>query len=438
MITRGAAIKVFFLSKIFMPLSGWLKSNRYSSGFRSWDSSVGKCAVFLYLSDILFMTRFYALSNLVETILFGLFLFSPVLRREFVKSVHDPLVACLMMFFLWALASGLWSSAQIFDILDDWWGWRKLLLLPIGLVLLNDVRVLKAGVIVFLSVGLMFFAIATTTWAWGFGEVWERPYTHMLQNHNAQGVYFAILGTAFLLCAKVVKQRGQSTLLLLVGLGLLMFTAWVGSSRSGYVSFLIGLSIAFFFWSNSRWYGIVIGVVLAGSVLVFSPTANQRVNQAVSEIVMGAQPDQGYASSGSIRIVMWQNTLEIIKDHWLIGTGADGFKAAYLDEVAGVTGWRSTPTDDPHNHFLHILAEYGVVGLGLFFCFELMLLLRADINTMWGLTLLAILLISNAVGMFNGVFGSSIEGRIIQFSFALCLAAQVHFPNRRHRLTGAD
>ena len=78
----------------------WIKTDRYRSDFRSWDSSIGKAAVVLYLSDILFMTRFYALSNFVETILFGLFIFSPVLRREFVRAVHDPVVACLMMFFL--------------------------------------------------------------------------------------------------------------------------------------------------------------------------------------------------------------------------------------------------------------------------------------------------------------------------------------------------
>ena len=186
----------------FNEAAQWLNFNRYRSDFRSWDSSIGKAAVFLYLSDILFMTRFYALSNLVETILFGLFLFSPVLRREFFKVVRDPVVACLMLFFLWALISGLWSTGHVTGILHDWWGWRKLLLLPIGLVLFNDVRALKGGIIVFLSVGVLFLSIATVTWAWGFGQFWERPYTHMLQNHNAQGVYFAILGTAFLLFAK--------------------------------------------------------------------------------------------------------------------------------------------------------------------------------------------------------------------------------------------
>lgn len=415
--------------------NAWLVSKSYTSEFRSSESPIGRVALGLYLSDILFMTRFYALSNVVETVLFALFLASRCLRGQFVKALFDPVVMSLMIFFSWTLVSGLWSDQALKLILEDWWGWRKLLLLPIGLVLLGDARSWKLSQAVFLVVGCLFLFLAGYTYWYEIAKLWERPYTHILQNHNAQGIYFSILGAAL-----IVLPRGRSLPLFLklvsisTGLMLLLFTMWLGSSRSGYVASAVSLAFVGFYWLGGRWLGFLLGLCVAAVLLFSSPMANKRVDQAASEVVMGLQSG-GKSSSGSIRVVMWLNTLDIIENHWLIGVGAADFPDAYDRAVADEVGWRKTPTDDPHNQLLHIWAEYGLIGLVMFITFLLAIFFRADLRSAWGVILMATLLISSTVGLFNGVFGSSIEGRILQFTFAICLSGLTYHQNKHGAAT---
>ena len=212
-----------------------------------------------------------------------------------------------------------------------------------------------------------------------------------------------------------------------LGVLFLLFTAWLGSSRTGYVSFGIATIFSSLYWFSGQWRGAALGALIAICLLYISPTANQRVNQAITELSMGIA-DGGYSSSGSIRAVMWQNSLQIIGNNWILGTGAGGFQEEYAKTVEGVRGWRATITDDPHNQFLHIWAEYGIFGLAFFILFLVAVGCRARLSETFGLIALVTLLISCTAGTFNGVFGSSIEGRILFFTFAICLSA---LTNRR-------
>lgn len=409
-------------------LRSFYNENAYSTQFQAFDSVVGKIASILFVSNIFFMTRAYALSNLVETVLFGLFLFTPSLRQEFIRTLRDPLLVPLAGYFCWALLSGLWGGGTILEILHDWWGWRKLLLLPIGLVLLQDRRVLKASVWVALLVGLFFFGLASTAWILDLGNIWQRPYTSVLQNHNAQGIYFSIFSIAIVLSAFEAKCHISIRLaMILTGIGLILFTIFLGSSRSGYVAALIASTCCLLFLFRRRKSMLVLAALFPVVALLSSPYANDRIHQAVSEMLLGAA-DQGGESktSGGIRVVMWKNTLNIIGDHWLIGTGAGGFDKAYAEEVQGQSGWRAVASDNPHSHYLHVWAEYGLVGLLLFLWFLLGVGVRSDLGSPWGWILLATLLIAFCLGVFDGVFGSAINGRIILLSFVISLACIGH------------
>lgn len=405
-------------------LRSFYTENSYRTKFQAFDSVVGKIVSILFVSNIFFMTRAYALSNVVETLLFGLFLFTPNLRQEFVRTLRDPLLAPLAGFFCWALLSGLWGSGTILERLDDWWGWRKLLLLPIGLVLLQDPRVLKASVLVALLVGLLFFGLSSTAWILDLGTIWQRSYKSVLQNHNAQGIYFSIFAIALVLRASEARRPISVRLaMILTGIGLILFTVLLGSSRSGYVAALIASTFCLLFYVRRKKSMITLAILFPLLVLLSSPYASDRIRQGVSEMLVGAA-DQGgeLVTSGGIRVVMWKNTLNIIGDHWLIGTGAGGFDEAYAEEVRGQSGWRSVASDNPHSHYLHVWAEYGLVGLMLFLWFLLGVGLRSDLGSSWGWVLLTTLGIACCVGVFDGVFGSAINGRIILFSIAISLA----------------
>ena len=407
----------------FSKLRAAVERAAYQTEPRVATSLAGSWAFCLYLADIVFMIRGYAVSNLVETLLFFTFLVNGPLRREFIKTLRDPVAASLMLFFGWTLISGTWSSATWLAVLDDWWGWRKLLLLPIGLVLISSMKRAMAAFYTLAVMGLIYVLVALVD-LWGFGQLWNRSYYTVVQDANVQGIYFSLVGLACLLVGWINRdRRALASALAMVSVVYFLFVAWFGISRSGYVAFIISLALAGAFLARGRIFaGMVAGVLVSVVILCLSPTVNQRVQQAGSELSVGAAASGGNLTSGSIRFVMWENTLKLIADAPLLGSGAGDFKKSYAEVVAGQTGWRATLTDDPHNQYLHIWGEYGAVGLLLFLGFLGTVFFRIHWQQLSGILLASTLIVSAAVSMFNGVYGGSAMGRLVIISLTIYLA----------------
>lgn len=72
------------------------------------------------------------------------------------------------------------------------------------------------------------------------------------------------------------------------------------------------------------------------------------------------------------RFLMWNTTLNMIKDKPIFGSGIGTFKINYLDYQAEFlnenTGYIKywTHVREPHNEYLQIWAELGIIGLGIF------------------------------------------------------------------------
>lgn len=65
-------------------------------------------------------------------------------------------------------------------------------------------------------------------------------------------------------------------------------------------------------------------------------------------------------SSAGLRIEFYRNTLEIIADYPLVGTGTGGLPTAYADRIRGTD---MLATRNPHNEYLHIAVQLGLLGL---------------------------------------------------------------------------
>lgn len=67
-------------------------------------------------------------------------------------------------------------------------------------------------------------------------------------------------------------------------------------------------------------------------------------------------------TSMGCRVWFYQNTLLLIKNNWLLGTGTGDFPAEYKK-----INLRHSPampnTDNPHNQYLIITAQFGITGL---------------------------------------------------------------------------
>ena len=90
----------------------------------------------IFLSITILFSPF--LTNVLEITLFGLCLFNQELRRRFTEIKKQPLLIGVGAFISMLIIGCFYSVADYQDTLRSLWGWRKILLLPLGLVLFND------------------------------------------------------------------------------------------------------------------------------------------------------------------------------------------------------------------------------------------------------------------------------------------------------------
>ena len=173
-----------------------------------------------------------------------------------------------------------------------------------------------------------------------------------------------------------------------------------------------------FFFAQLTHHMLGVGQRMIGIMDGISRFTGHIHNRAIVPVGLSeiAELDQAENfSSMGIRMVMWKNTVGILKDPGfplLTGYGTGGFKEAYRPQVAGQIGWKGEVVDDCHNQYLRIAVEHGVVGLLLFFGF-MVACFRQRVS--WPFKILGIgaLLGWCATSMFSGHFGTALEGRLI-------------------------
>jgi len=134
--------------------------------------------------------------------------------------------------------------------------------------------------------------------------------------------------------------------------------------RTGYVV-LAGL-VVLAFLTYFGWRGILVAIaVLCLSFSVayqVSSSLHERVNLAVSSVTQWNPQVAVKDDPVGWRLEYYYHTAEIIRDHPLMGVGTGGFVQAYRARVEQA-GLDVPP--HPHNQYLFIMAQVGIVGLCL-------------------------------------------------------------------------
>ncbi len=125
-------------------------------------------------------------------------------------------------------------------------------------------------------------------------------------------------------------------------------------------------------YSRLGWRGIgiaVAGIVLVVSALLIAPTPFHERIAAIAGEISTWRADRPADTSAGFRLEFYRNSLEIARAHPFPGAGTGGFEKAYADQVAGTA---MAPTANPHNEYLNIAIQLGVIGLAallyLFYC----------------------------------------------------------------------
>lgn len=193
--------------------------------------------------------------------------------------------------------------------------------------------------------------------------------TFMAPTHFA-----AYLGTLICLAlALVTMPTAGPGLRLLAGYGLVLFlpALFLSESRSGWVGAVVGISVfsLLMMWRKNLRSVLLTLVVLPTLLAALvaglwwgSPMFRQRTSEAIAL--------QGSAAS---RIVMWKDTLEMIKDQPVFGHGPSSYRWVYPRYKSwGEHRWVSYA----HNDFLQLIADYGLIGFILLAAALLTVLVR--------------------------------------------------------------
>ncbi len=284
--------------------------------------------------------------------------------REKAAEIFRSEVAVAVLIYLGLHVVGLlWTGdmASGLGMLEKQW---KLALMPVFLAAVRPAH--RRRYIFFFLAGLVAVMVSTYL-AWfdlfHYGGVTPehptRKVFHVVYNPLlALGFYFVMHEVLWGRLARVLRS-GLAVVALAMALNM-----FITEGRAGQVAFFAMLTILMLqYYRKNIWKGLIIaGIVLpviffAGYTL--SPTFQKRVNMVREEISSFTENPN---TSIGLRLQFWKNSWEIIKDNPLVGVGTGDFKMEY----AGVNRARSpamVATDNPHNQYVLVLSQFGLMGL---------------------------------------------------------------------------
>ncbi len=138
-------------------------------------------------------------------------------------------------------------------------------------------------------------------------------------------------------------------------------------SRTAFFGFLLSFGLYLFYYSHvnqRKIYAIIIACLIFVTSFVLLPNVNQSIIKRyvkafedAKQIARSLMSDKPVAHKVDVRLRIWQDALNQFKKNPVLGAG---FGISYHDKKRGKS-WVH-----PHNVFLEILTELGIVGLSIF------------------------------------------------------------------------
>ncbi len=293
---------------------------------------------------------------------------------------HHPVARAALLLFLMLLAGTLYGATPLRDAMGILGKYMDLAFIPIFIFALSKPSSRQLAVYAFLAaMGLTlvlsylvgFQVLSIQPWMSRFSLV-DNPvifFSHITQNNMmALAVFLAFLQARDeVILLRRLAWLGYGGL----ALGNILFMV---QGRTGYAVLLVLL--AWFAWRSADRYlaqkgrsmgikqALVVLLALTGMVLVSyvtSPRLRDRMHTTLVEYQSWA-PYHGKMTSTGQRMDWYYATTRIVADSPVLGVGTGGFPAAFEQKVAGQD---VLITPNPHNEYLMITAQTGVLGLAL-------------------------------------------------------------------------
>lgn len=242
--------------------------------------------------------------------------------------------------------------------------YRELLYIPLFLLMFRDATTRRWGLSAFLAaMGITLFLsylMAITGWHLGKSTV-ESPFI-VFKNYITQGLLMSLAAYCW---AVQFLQKNHTHWRWLPGLACFLAVyniVFMSLGRTGYVvlvSLILLLLYQLYQW-RGFWIGVVVMAILSPLVYMTSAVVKQRMDKVSS----GLQDyEQGKLTSIPMRISFLKNSLVLVSQHPLLGAGTGSFAYEYKKLAEPQ---QTTLTVNPHNEYLMIAVQWGLLGASLF------------------------------------------------------------------------
>lgn len=286
------------------------------------------------------------------------------LRQRWISLIRHPLIRWVALWIGLMLIGITYTVAswdEIFEILKKY---KEIFFIPLFLVIFFERKCHYFALYGFLAAIaltlLLSYWMALTGSSLGIikGTV-DNPY--VFKTHITQGLLVALAAYWWL---DLAVWRGKWMMLN----GLVVFLAifnvlFMIQGRTGYL--IVAALALLFLGQRYQWRGVLLGMMAVPLFIVVSYHASHSVQGRVNQAIHGVENYQQGEVRGStaLRLNFYKNSLLLIKQSPWWGMGTGSFNVTYQQLI---TGTAQPATDNPHNEYLLIMVQWGLIGLLIF------------------------------------------------------------------------
>ena len=306
--------------------------------------------------------------------------------------------------------------------------YSKLPLMLMLLTLFHDPRWQRRGLLAF-AVGSVITVVSTYANIW-FQVPWSDSHNqgmglshHVFNDYIAQGLAMSFFTALALVIAIDAREKSIRWAWLLVAAFTAFSISHLLQGRTGQVVLLAMFCALAAVASPAAWRGRALVLVALATALLFisSPLLRDRASTMFAEFWQYRDAGVLTTSTG-YRLDMWKNALAMFMDSPWWGHGTAGYRVL-SEQIYADAGICAVACVHPHNQFLLLAVDFGVLGLvGYVMLMQRALVAAFDLSVRYRNLLVAFLAILFVDSFINGPFWVTTERHLFASVLPLLLA----------------
>jgi len=356
---------------------------------------------------------------------------STVHYKDLLSACKEKIALLALLLFLFIAMGWLYTHASTEQAVFDVRKYRKLLLVPIFLMLYSNVKWAKRLVIAY-ALGVFTLLLPTLLDGTGLmkalsldmSKYKDGSYTDQSlvywRNHIVNGFHASFL---FAICviSAISYRRLMWGCILISALCVVDIVFFIHGRMALISLFAVCLLLALSYTSRTFYRTCLVLSIFAISATAyqFSGTTADRINSVVEE-GRSFVTEKNVNSSGGNRLHYWSMSLTMFMEAPIFGNGPGSFRKN-LDQPDNLL--RAQPHRHAHNEYLTLLSQHGLIGLVIFLYLTQQIYHKAGIhNNIW---LKGIVRAGLLIFLINAATDSSLHNESEGWTFVLlaCLAS---------------